>query len=110
MSLYFLLFAGTTPLGSVITGVLADVIGVRATVTILGGMCVCVFGAALGLLWLRKRADVGSVYRGMQTDAWRGGVRRMAALRIGYKASAEQFGPRSSWSSPCAPKSRASTA
>jgi MFS family permease len=67
MSLYFLLFAGTTPLGSAITGVLADVIGVRATVAILGGMCV--LGAALGLLWLRKRADARSVYRGMQTDS-----------------------------------------
>ena len=66
MSLYFLLFSGTTPVGSALTGILADSVGIRATIATLG--LACVVGAAIGALWLRKRADVRSVYRGMQSD------------------------------------------
>ena len=67
MSLFFLLFSGTTPLGSTLTGVLADAIGIRATIGTLGGACVV--GALVGVAWLRRHADVRSVYRGMQSDA-----------------------------------------
>jgi MFS family permease len=66
MSLFFFLFSGTTPLGSALTGVSADVFGVRATMVWLGLMCAV--GALIGIMWLRGRADVHSVYRGMQTD------------------------------------------
>ncbi len=39
MSLYFLLFAGTTPFGSFLIGTLSDRIGVQTTVMLMGGIC-----------------------------------------------------------------------
>ncbi|MDB5059809.1 MAG: major facilitator superfamily 1, partial [Chloroflexi bacterium] len=39
MSLYFLLFAGTTPIGGMLVGVLAAHIGVRPTVVLFGLLC-----------------------------------------------------------------------
>lgn len=48
MSLYFLCFAGTTPIGGMLTGVLAGRLGVQPTVLILALICMCgVVGAAL---------------------------------------------------------------
>lgn len=39
MSLYFLLFAGTTPIGSLLIGVLASRVGVQTTVILMGLIC-----------------------------------------------------------------------
>ena len=50
MSIFFLLFAGTTPLGGYVTGVLAERIGVRETLLILAG--ICGLGIATGLAYL----------------------------------------------------------
>jgi len=48
MSLYFLLFAGTTPIGGFLVGVLATRMGVRATTVLFGAICLCgVAGASM---------------------------------------------------------------
>ncbi len=48
MSLYFLLFAGTTPIGGFLVGVLATRMGVGATTVLFGAICLCgVAGASL---------------------------------------------------------------
>jgi len=39
MSIFFLLFAGSTPIGGYITGFLAEHLGVRAGLTIMAGLC-----------------------------------------------------------------------
>ena len=39
ISLYFLLFAGTTPIGGLLVGVLAARLGVQATVVLMGAVC-----------------------------------------------------------------------
>jgi len=52
MSIYFLLFAGSTPIGGFITGTAADSIGVSETILIEG--LVCVVGVVLGLLYYRR--------------------------------------------------------
>jgi predicted MFS family arabinose efflux permease len=57
LSLYTLLFMGTTPIGGVITGVLADRWGAQATVAIEAG--VCLVAALVGLLFLRRRPHSG---------------------------------------------------
>lgn len=49
LSLYTLLFAGTTPIGGAVTGWLADVWGIRTTLGLEAGLCLLVVGA--GLVW-----------------------------------------------------------
>ncbi len=50
MSLYMLLFVGTTPIGGVLTGVVAERIGVPLTIGIEAGMCALGIAAALAYL------------------------------------------------------------
>jgi predicted MFS family arabinose efflux permease len=57
MSIFFLLFAGSTPIGGWLTGVLGDAIGVRQTLFIEAGIC------ALGLA-------TAMVYRSMHSAAF----------------------------------------
>ena len=54
MSIYQLLFAGTTPIGGTIFGVLADDLGVGEGIRIVAVLCVA--GLAAGLLYLRLGA------------------------------------------------------
>ncbi|MGH2389531.1 MAG: MFS transporter [Chloroflexota bacterium] len=54
MSLYFLLFAGTTPLGAAAVGLLAERWNVQAAVVLMGVICVVGVGAA-GMLARRSR-------------------------------------------------------
>jgi predicted MFS family arabinose efflux permease len=49
MALYMLLFAGSTPIGGYLTGVMAEHLGVRAAVGIEASLCLV--GVALGLLY-----------------------------------------------------------
>ena len=49
LSLYTLLFAGTTPIGGAVTGWLADVWGIRTTLGLEAGLCLLAVGA--GLVW-----------------------------------------------------------
>jgi hypothetical protein len=51
MSIYQLLFAGTTPIGGTLIGYLADTRGVGAAIEI--GAILCVGGLAAGVLYLR---------------------------------------------------------
>ncbi len=53
MSLYFLLFAGTTPIGSLLVGVLASRVGVQPTVILMG--LICLAGVAGAGLFARRR-------------------------------------------------------
>ena len=57
LSLYFLLFAGTTPIGGLLVGVLAERIGVQSTIVILG--IICLVGVS-GALLLRSRRQVAT--------------------------------------------------
>jgi MFS family permease len=50
MSLYMLLFAGTTPIGGQLTGIMAEHIGVQSTVGIEAAICTVGIGAALAYL------------------------------------------------------------
>jgi MFS family permease len=54
MSFYFLLFAGTTPIGGFLVGVLTARIGVQPTIILMGG--ICLVGVALASLyaWLTQ--------------------------------------------------------
>jgi MFS family permease len=54
MSLYFLLFAGTTPIGGFLVGELAARAGVQPTVVVLGATCL--LGVAGTALYSRRRA------------------------------------------------------
>lgn len=54
MSLYFLLFAGTTPIGGMLVGLLAAHAGVQPTVVVLGAACL--LGVAGTALYSRRRA------------------------------------------------------
>lgn len=58
MSLYFLLFAGTTPIGGMLVGVLAAHAGVRPTVVLLG--LVCLLGVGGTALFSRHRDAHGT--------------------------------------------------
>jgi MFS family permease len=49
MSFYFLLFAGTTPIGGFLVGVLTARIGVQSTIILMGG--ICLLGVALASLY-----------------------------------------------------------
>jgi MFS family permease len=64
MSIYSLLFMGTTPIGGLIIGVLAEQVGVQSTVAILAAGCGAgVVAAAIFARWMRRR---------MHDDAARG--------------------------------------
>jgi MFS family permease len=52
LSLYTLMFMGTTPIGGAVTGVLADSLGVTRTVAL--EACVCLVATLLGMLYLRR--------------------------------------------------------
>ena len=54
MSLYFLLFAGTTPIGGFLVGVLTAHVGVQPTIVLMGS--ICLVGVALASLyaWLTR--------------------------------------------------------
>ena len=51
MSLYFLLFAGTTPIGGFLVGVLSARIGVQPTIICMGSVCVVGVAAAVVYAW-----------------------------------------------------------
>jgi MFS family permease len=53
LSIYTLLAMGSTPIGAAITGALADAWGIRATLSL--EAAVCVLGAVVGALYLRRR-------------------------------------------------------
>jgi MFS family permease len=57
MSLYMLLFAGTTPIGGQLTGIMAEHIGVRPTVGIEAGICAVGIAAALAYLASQRAAS-----------------------------------------------------
>jgi MFS family permease len=53
MSIYFLLFAGSTPLGGYLTGLLAEYVGVPEALVIEALLCALGISAALAFRWLR---------------------------------------------------------
>ena len=55
MSLYMLLFAGTTPIGGALTGIMAERLGIRLTVGIEAAVCAVGIGAALAYLASQRR-------------------------------------------------------
>jgi len=55
LSLYFLLFAGTTPLGGFLVGVLAARLGVQPTVVLMGAFCIA--GVAAAAVFARARSQ-----------------------------------------------------
>jgi len=72
MSLYFLLFAGTTPIGGFLVGVLATRMGVGATTVLFGAICLLgVAGASLFArrMHTREAAAAGMAARGVVTPA-----------------------------------------
>ncbi len=58
LSLYTLLFAGSTPIGGAITGILADAWGIRPTLAL--EATICLAGVGLGVLYLRESAGAES--------------------------------------------------
>jgi MFS family permease len=54
LSLYTLLFAGSTPIGGAVTGWLANAWGIRVTMAIEAGICLA--ATLIGLLWTMARA------------------------------------------------------
>ena len=57
LSLYTLLFAGTTPIGGALTGWLADAWGIRAALALEAGVCIlAAVGGAVYLGWRSRRA------------------------------------------------------
>ncbi|OFW62025.1 MAG: hypothetical protein A2133_09285 [Actinobacteria bacterium RBG_16_64_13] len=52
MGMYVLLFIGTTPVGSYLTGQLAERLGVRTTVLVMAGLCAA--GVAVGSIYARR--------------------------------------------------------
>jgi MFS family permease len=61
MSLYMLLFAGTTPIGGELTGFMAEHIGVQSTVGIEAAICAVGIAAALAYLAAQRRAGQAHV-------------------------------------------------
>ncbi|MGH2408765.1 MAG: hypothetical protein ACRDGS_00210, partial [Chloroflexota bacterium] len=57
MSLYFLLFAGTTPIGAGAIGLLAAQLGVQAAVVLMGIVCLIGVGIAASLAHRRPREE-----------------------------------------------------
>ncbi|MBV9898191.1 MAG: MFS transporter [Chloroflexi bacterium] len=52
LSLYTLLFMGTTPIGGAVTGLLADSLGITRTLAV--EACVCLVGTLVGMLYLNR--------------------------------------------------------
>ena len=52
MGMYILLFLGTTPIGSVVIGRLAESIGVQETVMVMAG--ICLVGVGAGFAYARR--------------------------------------------------------
>ncbi|MEO6396865.1 MAG: MFS transporter, partial [Tepidiformaceae bacterium] len=73
MSIFFLLFAGSTPIGGWLTGTFAEIIGVRATLGIEAGIC------AIGVA-------TAYAYRLMHSEAFAEAARTRAAERISLGA------------------------
>jgi hypothetical protein len=66
LSLYTLLFAGTTPIGGAVTGWLADARGIQTAMAI--EACVCLAAVLGGGLYLRsKRREVERLHPGERT-------------------------------------------
>jgi MFS family permease len=61
MSLYMLLFAGSTPIGGELTGFMAEHIGVQSTVAIEAGVCAVGIAAALAYLAAQRRTSRPSI-------------------------------------------------
>jgi predicted MFS family arabinose efflux permease len=61
MSLYMLLFAGTTPIGGELTGFMAEHIGVRPTVGIEAAICAVGIAAALAYLAAHRRTGQATI-------------------------------------------------
>jgi hypothetical protein len=59
MSLYMLLFLGTTPIGGELTGAMAEHIGIQLTLAIEAG--VCAVGVVAGLAYLVGQRSSGAV-------------------------------------------------
>jgi MFS family permease len=59
MALYFLLFAGTTPIGSLVIGFLAAAIGVQPTVILMGAICLAGVGGTV--LFARRDTAEGEL-------------------------------------------------
>lgn len=57
MGMYILLFLGTTPIGSIIIGQLAERTGVQVTVLTMGGLCLV--GVVMGLGYARRSSLIG---------------------------------------------------
>jgi predicted MFS family arabinose efflux permease len=61
MSLYMLLFAGTTPIGGQLTGIMAEHIGIQSTVGIEAAICALGIAAALAYLAAHRRTGQAHV-------------------------------------------------
>lgn len=59
MSLYILLFAGTTPIGGFLIGSLSNVIGVSWTLLVCAGLCLA--GVGVGAVYYRRIGEVAPV-------------------------------------------------
>jgi MFS family permease len=55
LSLYTLLFAGTTPIGGALTGWLANLWGIRVAMAIEAGICILAAAGGAAFLWTRSR-------------------------------------------------------
>ena len=75
MSIFFLLFAGSTPIGGWLTGTFAEIIGVRATLGI--EACICAVGVGTAY-----------AYRLMHSEAFAEAARMKAAERLALGARA----------------------
>ncbi len=54
MGLYVLIFAGSTPIGALFTGLMADLIGTARMIMVEGGLCLV--GVAGGVLYVRRKS------------------------------------------------------
>jgi hypothetical protein len=69
MSLYILLFVGTTPLGSFLLGQAAERLGVQSAIVLFGA--ISAIGVAIGVLYqgTRKASEVASPVGDVEGDA-----------------------------------------
>ncbi len=79
MGMYILLFLGTTPIGSLVIGQLAESIGVQGTVIAMA--CICLAGVAAGFAYARRAVPGFGRGGGLATpvvvpvdERWRSGV------------------------------------
>jgi MFS family permease len=63
LSLYMLLFAGSTPIGGFLIGSLSNVIGVSETLLICAGLCLLGIGGAL--IYRRRTANTMAAGHGL---------------------------------------------